>query len=320
MASVSWKRWSVPTRQIAPVALVLALTIAGFIGARALGERDARRESEHRADVAAAQIRGRIEQGASLADGLRRYMVGAGGRGVTDKGFAANTARWLSPAGFPAAAWVEQVPASRRATYEERIGRSIVEQGRGGGTAPAGSRSTYLPATLVSGIPPMTVPGIDLGRESGVTAAARRASTLYDAGATPLATRRDGTRGLFLVRLSPRLVEGVVQPGFVVVFLSELWLRGAATDTATLQLTTGGAAAREPDGATTVRRSFREAGERFDVVVPRSSVHGAAAVLPWIILAGGLILAALAGALGVNAARRARAQEDLDASSPSPPI
>src|SRR5215207_10500325 len=182
MASVSWKRWSVPTRLIAPVALVLALTVAGFIGARALGERDARRESEHRADIAAAQIRGRVEQGAALADGLRRYMVGAGGRGVTNKGFAANAARWLSPAGFPAAAWVEQVPASRRATYEERIGRSIVAQDRGGGTAPAGSRSTYLPATLVSGIPPMTVPGIDLGGESGVTAAARRASTLYDAG------------------------------------------------------------------------------------------------------------------------------------------
>jgi PAS domain S-box-containing protein len=35
-------------------------------------------------------------------------------------------------------------------------------------------------------------------------------------------------------------------------------------------------------------------------------------VLPWIILAAGLVLAALAGALGVNAARRARAQDELD--------
>jgi PAS domain S-box-containing protein len=34
--------------------------------------------------------------------------------------------------------------------------------------------------------------------------------------------------------------------------------------------------------------------------------------MPWIILAGGLVLAALAGALGFNAIRRARAQDELD--------
>jgi PAS domain S-box-containing protein len=47
-------------------------------------------------------------------------------------------------------------------------------------------------------------------------------------------------------------------------------------------------------------------------VVPREPVQGAAAALPWIILAAGLVLAALAGALGVNATRRARAQEEID--------
>src|SRR4051812_47136297 len=70
-------------RQIAPVALVLALTVAGFIGARLLGERDARRDSEHRAEVAAAQIRGRVEQGASLAESLRRFMAGVAGDGAS---------------------------------------------------------------------------------------------------------------------------------------------------------------------------------------------------------------------------------------------
>src|SRR4051812_33205305 len=146
-----------------------------------LGERDARRDSEHRAEVAAAQIRGRFEQGASLAESLRRFMVGVAGRGVTSQEFASNSSRWLSPAGFPAAAWVEQVPLSRRAAYERRIGHPIVERDRRGRIAPVGSRSSYLPATLVSGIPPMAVPGIDLSVESGVVAALTRASTLYDA-------------------------------------------------------------------------------------------------------------------------------------------
>src|SRR3954454_2563065 len=143
-------------RQIAPVALVLGLTIVGFFGARLLGERDARREAEHRAEVAAAQIHGRVDEGNTLADGLRRFMVGVSGPGATSKEFAANSARWLSPAGFPAAAWVEEVPASRRATYQARIGHSIVTQTRRGGFAPAGPRRSYLPSTLVSGVPPMT--------------------------------------------------------------------------------------------------------------------------------------------------------------------
>jgi PAS domain S-box-containing protein len=299
-------------RQIAPVALVLGLTVAGFFGARLLVERDARRDSEHRADVAAAQIRGRVEQGASLVDGLRRFMVGVAGSGVTSEEFESNSSRWLSPAGFPAAAWVEQVPASRRARYERRIGHPIVTRDRQGRTASAGSRSSYLPATLVSGIPPMTEPGIDLGGESGMAAALARASTLYDAGATPLTTLRDGAKGLFLIKLAPRLIGGIVEPGFVVVFMPELWLRAAATDTAGLELTVGGTSTEAQQGGAAVHDTFTEAGQRFDVAVPRRSADGAAAGLPWIILAAGLVLAALAGAVGVNEARRARAQDELD--------
>jgi PAS domain S-box-containing protein len=292
--------------------LVIALTVAGFFGARLLGERDARRDSAHRAEVAAAQIRGRLQEGASLAESLRRFMVSVAGSGVTSQEFASNASRWLSPGGFPAAAWVEQIPASRRAVYERRVGHTIAARDRRGRILPAGSRLSYLPATLVSGIPPMAVPGIDLGGESGVAAALRRASSLYDAGATPLATLRDGTKGLFLIKLAPRLTRGVVEPGFVVVFASELWLRAAATDTTTLELTAGGRSTGDHGGAATARRSFTEAGQRFDVAVPQGPVPGAAAVLPWIILAAGLVLAALAGAVGVNAARRARAQDELD--------
>jgi PAS domain S-box-containing protein len=298
-------------QQIATVALILGLTVAGFFGARLLGERDVRRDSEHRAEVAAAQIRARVEQGASLAESLRRFMGGSAGSRVTSQEFESNASRWLSPAGFPVAAWVEQVPASRRAAYERRVGHPIVARDRRGRIAPVGARPSYLPATFVSGIAPTAVPGIDLGGEPGMASAVTRASALQIALATPLATLRDGTNGLFLIRSVPRLTGEVVEPGFALVFVSDLWLRAAATDTARLKLTTG-TSTGDPEGAATVRRSFTEAGQRFDVVVPQESVRGAAAVLPWIILAAGLVLAALAGALGVIAARRARAQDELD--------
>jgi PAS domain S-box-containing protein len=292
--------------------LVIGLTIAGFFGARLLGQRDARRDSMHRAEVAAAQIRGRVEQGTSVAESLRRFMVGVAGSGVTRDEFARNASRWLSPAGFPAAAWVELVLASGRAVYERRVGHPIVTRDQRGRIAPAGPRSSYLPATLVSSIPPMAVAGIDLASEPGMDAALTRAGRLYDAGATPLATLRDGTKGLFLIRLAPRLTSGVLEPGFVVVFVSELWLRAAATNTPMLQLAVGGTSTGDHGGHAPVRATFTAAGQRFEVGVPQSPVQGAATALPWLILAAGLVLAALAWALGVNATRRARAQRELD--------
>ena len=138
---------------------VLALTVVAFIVARVLAERDVRRDSDRRAEVAAVQIRGRIDQAASLTESLRRFMLDASSTGVTSDQFARNALRWLGPARFSAAAWVERVPDSRRAAYERRIGQPIVTPDARYGVAPLGSRPSYLPATLVSGFPPMAVPG-----------------------------------------------------------------------------------------------------------------------------------------------------------------
>jgi hypothetical protein len=299
-------------RQISLVTLVLAMTVAGFLGARALGERDARRDSERRAAVAAAEVNSRVAQGAALLESLRRFIAGATTGQLGNRQFGDIASRWLSPAGVPAAAWIEQVPASGRAGYERRIGHPIVTQDRRGRTTPVESRSSYLPATLVSGFPPMAVPGIDLGVESGVAAVVVRPRTLYDVSATPLVTVPDGTTGLFLVKSAQRLTDGVVEPGFLVAFIQESWLQAAANDTPRLQLMIGDTSAGNLKGAAAVRSTFTEAGQRFAVLVPRGSVGGPAEVLPWIILASGLVLAGLAGALGVISARRATALAEVD--------
>src|SRR6476646_7508087 len=146
----------------------------------------ARRDAERRADVAAAQIRGRITQAASLTESLRRFMVNAQGTGVTDAQFSSNAFSWLSPTDLSAAAWVEQVPASRRKAYERRIGQPIVSPDAQHSVVPTGSRSSYLPATLVSGFPPMSVTGVDLSKEPGMAAALRRARRLNGVAATGL--------------------------------------------------------------------------------------------------------------------------------------
>ena len=292
--------------------LCLGLIVVAFIVARVLAERDVRRDSDRRAEVAAVQIRGRIAQAASLTESLRRFMLDASGTRVTSDEFARNALRWLGPPRFSAAAWVEQVPDSRRAAYERRIGQPIVTPDERRGVVPLGSRSSYLPATLVSGFPPMAVPGIDLSGTPGIATALTRATRLNGVAATPVARQRTGRSGLFMVAPAPSLVGEVPRPGYVAVFVSDLSLRAAATDEPAVHIRSAGAAAETGERAETASKTFTAAGQRFDVVVPRESVQGAAAVLPWLILAGGLVVAALGGALGLNAARRGRAQAELD--------
>lgn len=297
-------------RQIAAVALVLGLTVAGFIVARVLAERDAKHGSERRIEIAAAQIRSRVEVATTLTDSLSRFMSDEGARGVTNTEFTRNASRWLSPADLPAAAWAQEVGAADRSAYERRIGRRIVAPDERRKSVP--TSSSYLPATLISGFPPMNSPGIDLRRELGIPAALDSAIQPGGVGATPIAARRDGTRGLFLVAPAPNLIDGVLRPGAVVVFLSEATLRAAARNPAGLRFVPAGRSSGNRAGGDTVREGFTVAGQQFAVLMPKESVSGPGAVLPWILLAGGLVVAAFAAALAVNTARRAKAQQDFD--------
>jgi PAS domain S-box-containing protein len=288
------------------------LSVVGFIIARALAHRDVRRDSDRRAEVAAVQIHGRIAQAASLTESLRRFMLDARHTGVTSDQFAGSALRWLGPARFPAAGWVERVPGSGRPAYERRIGQAVVTADTRYGVVPLQARSSYLPATLVTGFPPMAVPGIDLSGATGLAAALNRATRLNGVVATPIASPKTGSRGLFLVAPAPNLIGKVLRPGYVAVFVSALGLRAAATGVPAVQVRAAGGSAQARGRGDTSAKSFTAAGQRFTVVVPREQVQGGAAVLPWVILTGGLLVGALGGALGVNAARRARAQEELD--------
>src|SRR5256714_9578326 len=115
--------WPLRARQIAPIALVLGLTVAGFIVARVMAEHGARRDAERRAEVATARISGRVTQAVSLTESLRRFMGDAGGTGGTSAQFATKALGGLSPAGLPAAAWIERGPPPRGAAHPPRAGQ-----------------------------------------------------------------------------------------------------------------------------------------------------------------------------------------------------
>jgi PAS domain S-box-containing protein len=287
--------------------MIIGLTVAVFFGARFLQERDERRESLRRINVVQRNFGERMALAASLTESLRRFMVSGGNTPLTSRAFKDNASRWLRPPGFPAAAWVERVPASGRAEYERRAGHPIVDRDRHGGIAHAGARTSYAPASLVSGAAPAAVAGMDLLDEAGRGSALERASSSGDVQATPLLTVRDGGEGLFLVRSAPRVTDGAVRPGFVVLFFPNRYRTAAADTGVTLSNSTG-----EPAAAGTVSRTVVAGGQRFRLAQPRGWVSRAGETLPWLLLGAGLVLAVVAAALGVIAQRRAKAQEELD--------
>lgn len=285
--------------------------VAGFFIARTLTVNNAGHDAQRRAEVATAQIRGRVTQAVALTESLRRFMVNSGGTGVTSAEFSSNAFWWLSPAELAAAAWVEPVAAPRRAAYEQQLGQPIMSPDEQYSVAPTASRASYLPATLVSGFPPMSVPGIDLSEEPGMAAALAQATRLDGVAATGLSGAVAGTRGLFLVAPAPNLIDEVLQPGYVLLFVPDATLLAAAP-THGVRLVVGAAAATNPHHGTTAGTPFELAGQRFAVLVPQQSPQGTSAALPWIILAAGLVLAGFAGALGLNAGRRNKAQAEAD--------
>jgi PAS domain S-box-containing protein len=273
-------------RLIAPVLLVLVVTAGAFVLVRLDTQRDANRDAENRASIAATDVRNSLEQASNLVESLRRFMLGPTSPVITNRQFADIGARSLSPVGLPAAAWVQM-------------------------------RAGALRTTLVTGASPMTVPGLDLNRQNALTTVVAEERTLFRSTATSLARVSDGRIGLFLVQSAPRLERGVLQPGYVVLFIPASWLLTAIAShtqeaSANLQLRVGGTSYGVVGDSHGVGSSFVANGRRVDIIVPRKPIGSAAAALQWLVLGGGVLLAAVVGFLGVVRERRMQAQHEVD--------
>jgi PAS domain S-box-containing protein len=302
-------------RHVAFAAAIFAVTLAAFFVARASIAGDARTESRHDADLAAVQISDNVERASGYVDSLRQVV---GGRGaVTQDGFSGFADPALRPVGLLRAAWVERVLAADRADYERAIGRSITEQSADGRLRRAPMRPVYYPATLTAVHRPPAALGLDWGDVPALPMLLTSSSPLFGVASTAPVRGPGGERGLYLATSAPRPAPtGGQRQGFVVVFVPASWLlsspRAPGVD-GRVAVTVGGATIGGTGNAgDVVGRSFAALGRDWTVEVPVRDVSGADVLLPWLILLGGALVALLAGWLGANAARRARAQDELD--------
>jgi PAS domain S-box-containing protein len=302
-------------RHVAFAAAIFAVTVAAFFVARASTADDARTESRHDADLAAVQISDNVERASGYVDSLRQVV---GGRGaVTQDAFSGFADPALRPVGLLRAAWVERVLAAERAGYERAIGRAITEQSAAGRLRRAPMRPVYYPATLTAVHRPPAALGLDWGDVPALPRLLTSSSPLFGVASTAPVRGPGGERGFYLATSAPRPAPaGGQRQGFVVVFVPARWLlsspRAPGVDRR-VAVTVGGATiGGTGDAGEVVGRSFAALGRGWTVEVPVRDVSGADVLLPWLILLGGALVALLAGWLGANAARRAKAQDELD--------
>ena len=302
-------------RHVAFAAAIFAVTVAAFFLARASVADDARTDSRHDADLAALQISDNVERASGYVDSMRQVV---GGRAaVTQDGFSAFADAALRPVGLFRAAWVERVLGPARAEYEQAIGRPITEQSADGRLRRAPARPVYYPATLTAVHRAPGALGLDWGSAPALPALLAGSSPLFGVASTPPVRGPGGDRGLYLAMSAPRpAATGGQRQGFVVLFVPARWLLSSphapGVDrrvAVTVGGTTIGATGTTDDS---VDRSFAAVGRDWTVEVPVRAAGGADALLPWLILFAGALVALLAGVLGANAARRAKAQDELD--------
>ena len=301
-------------RHIALAVAIFALTVAGFFLARASVADDARSETRHDAEVAAVQLSDSVERASGYVDSLRQFF---GRRAtVTQDGFSEFADAALRPVGLLHAAWVEPVRASGRADYERAIGHRITEQGVDGRLRRARVRPVYFPATLTAVRRPPAPVALDWGNAPALRRLLDSPGRVFGVASTGPVRGPGGERGLYFAESAPRpAAMGGQRQGFVVVFVPARWLLGSPLVPAVgrrVAVTVDGVTIAATVRGDIVRRSFTGAGLRWTVLVPVRAASGAGVLLPWLILVAGAIVAVLAGGLGLSAARRAKAQDELD--------
>lgn len=280
-------------------------------------ERDAAEEAERQqATRAALALTTAIELRTSALAGLHGLYTSA--EEVSSERFRAYVRREeLIGDGLRAAAWTPRVPRERRGRWERRHERAIVEVGWRG-VLPAADRVDLYPVTYLVGAPN---PSNRIGVDSGYSASRRDAiRAAGDTGATVMTRPLEG--GIFgrevaiytpvytpgrptsTVLERRAAVRGFIVGNFSVAALERV-LVAELPDAAAFRLRDAnrvfaGSEAPLTDPATL---EVEAAGRTWAVAVMGA---GPSAVLPALVLFGGLALTTLAGAIFVVLGRRER--------------
>ncbi len=301
------------------LAVMMPLAVAAFVGTRNAAGRDVAAARAERADHAAAALQATlIRVGADV-----HSLAGIFSTAREVDAFAQYSAPGRTSPGLVALAWAPRVTPAMRKSFEQSSGFPVAQRGADGFGVPAPATAETFPVLYVTpGARNTPLVGIDIASQPAVAEALERVLTSGGEQSTPPVTLPQGAAGIILV-------EGAYQRGAATSTAAErraalngytvgmyrLDQIGAAAFT---ELTGSGidvrdgsvAAFHRGDAAGGTARPVAFAGRTLTVVV-RSDAGIASSLLPWVVLAGALLIALLVAAMFEQASRRLGFSERL---------
>jgi GAF domain-containing protein len=290
-------------------ALIVVMSVGGYIGAHRIVQSDRDAETARRVQVE------NLRAQAALGD-ARAYVAGFGN--LLEGELRAGQRRFARLAGGAAggvglidALWVQQVPRAARAAYERRLGGPIT---RVAGTrfVPAPDAAAYLPATFTTGTREELRRGVDVSSWAGLASAIQNRASVFAVGAS-LPAPLGSEPGLYLTQAAS-FGRGRDRRGVLAVFVPRGWLTAALDqDPRRVAINLDGRRLEgRLDGKTEATSSFDLLGRtwRLDVgEAPRTALQTA---LPWLALGWPPAIALLVFLVGRVILGRRRAERDVE--------
>ena len=311
--------WRLSVRTLIALAVMAPLAIAAFIGTRDAARRDAAAARAQRADQAAAALQATLIRASADVHSLAGIFSTA--REVD--AFAQFAAPGRGSPGVVALAWAPRVPPAMRKAFEQTSGFPIARLGPNGFAIPAPATGETFPILFITpGARNTQLVGIDIASNEAIGEALRRVAAKGGEQSTPPILLPQGGSGIVLV-------EGAYQRGATIgsaaertaalngytVGIYRLDQLGAAAfarlDDAGIEVRDGSAVAfQRGDSTGGTARSITFGGRSWTVLV-QSSVGVTSSALPWVVLAGALLLALLIAAMFEQSSRRLAFSERL---------
>jgi PAS domain S-box-containing protein len=292
-------------------ALIVVLSVAGYLVTHAAVRHDRESAAARHAEVETVRTRGALGRARAYVAGLGSAL--AGEPRPQARRFAQLQGGAAGSIGLTDALWVERVPASGRAAYERRIGAPIARRTPSGRSVPAPRAASYLPATFLTGTAgPQLRPGTDVSSWPALSAALRDPSSVF-----AIAASRPGALGDrpgFYLLEAGRFGRGPGSRGFLVVFVPRGWLTVTLQDDprrVAISLA-GRRLEGRLDAAPAAGRSFAALAQPWRVDVGNDPSAALQSTLPWLALAWPIAAAALVYLLGRGVLRRRRAERQFE--------
>ncbi len=307
-------------RSVIAFCILAPLAVAAFLGTRDAASRDAAATQAHRADEGASALQAVLARTAADPHSLAGVFSTA--REVD--AFAQFAAPGRDSSALVALAWAPHIPPAIRKAFEASSGFPIAALGPGGIAVPAARGTEVYPVQYVTpGTANARLVGIDLSSRPEVATAMRQAVSTGQEQATAVFELPQGGRGIVIVAGAYQRGAAIATAaqrqsalnGFAVGFyhldalgraaFARLADAGVAVTDGTNQIYTNGVAS---SGGVTRPVAF--SGRTWQVTV-RGATSSTNALLPWVVLAAGLLIGLLVAAMIEQNARRLAFSEHL---------